>query len=106
MRYASAFFVFLSVMLAWLDLDSIVAILGISWGALGSFFLGPFIWGMLMKKANKTGALASGTIGLSVCLILYGSGMSSPSAGTIGMITSLVLNPVVSMMFTRIKASA
>ncbi|MDT8394402.1 MAG: hypothetical protein RQ761_11180 [Bacteroidales bacterium] len=99
MRYASAFFVFLSVMLAWLDLDTIVSILGISWGALGSFFLGPFIWGMLMKKAGKAGAITSGVLGLTVCLALYAAGMSSPSAGTIGMITSLALNPLISLIF-------
>jgi len=98
MRFGSAFFVFLSVMLAWLDLDTIVAILGISWGALGSFFLGPFIWGILWKKAGKAGAISSGVIGLGVCLALYATGMPSPSAGTIGMITSLTINPVVSLI--------
>ena len=98
MRFGSAFFVFLSVMLAWLDLDTIVAILGISWGALGSFFLGPFIWGILWKKAGKAGAISSGVIGLGVCLALYATGMPSPSAGTIGMITSLIINPVVSLI--------
>ena len=106
MRYASAFFVFLSVMLAWLDLDSIVAILGISWGALGSFFLGPFIWGMLMKKAGKVGAISSGIIGLATCLILYANGMPSPSAGTIGMMVSLVINPVISLLFPKKESYA
>ncbi len=98
MRIGSAFFVFLSVMLAWLDLDSIVAILGISWGALGSFFLGPFIWGILWKKAGKAGAISSGIIGLTVCLLLYANGMASPSAGTIGMLSSLAINPLVSLL--------
>ena len=106
MRYASAFFVLLSVMLAWLDLDSIVAILGISWGALGSFFLGPFIWGILWKKSNKTGALASAFLGLACCLVLYATGMSSPSAGTIGMMVSLALNPVVSLLSGKYESHA
>jgi len=106
MRYASAFFVLLSVMLAWLDLDSIVAILGISWGALGSFFLGPFIWGILWKKSNKTGALASAFLGLASCLVLYATGMSSPSAGTIGMMVSLAVNPVVSLMSGKYESHA
>jgi SSS family solute:Na+ symporter/sodium/proline symporter len=101
MRISSAFFVFLSVMLAWLDLDTIVAILGISWGALGSFFLGPFIWGMLMKKATRAGAILSGLIGLATCLTLYFTGMPSPSAGTIGMIVSLLLNPIVSLIMSQ-----
>jgi len=106
MRIGSAFFVFLSVMLAWLDLDTIVAILGISWGALGSFFLGPFIWGMLMKKTGKIGAISSGIIGLATCLLLYASGMPSPSAGTIGMLTSLLINPLVSLAFPKKEISA
>lgn len=106
MRYASAFFVLLSVMLAWLDLDSIVAILGISWGALGSFFLGPFIWGILWKKSTKTGALASAFLGLSCCLLLYATGMSSPSAGTIGMMVSLAVNPIISLLFGKYESNA
>jgi Na+/proline symporter len=105
MRYASAFFVLLSVMLAWLDLDSIVAILGISWGALGSFFLGPFIWGILWKKSNRTGALTSAFVGLACCLLLYATGMSSPSAGTIGMMVSLALNPIVSLLFGKYESN-
>ena len=106
MRYSSAFFVILSVLLAWLDFDTIVAILGISWGALGSFFLGPFIWGLLMKRASRAGAISSGIIGLSTCLILYFYGMPSPSAGTLGMIASLAINPVVSFFIPKQEAIA
>ncbi len=98
MRIMSAFFVLLSVVLAYMNFDSIVAILGISWGAIGSFFLGPFVWGLFSKRSNLTGALVSGIGGLATCLILYFSGMPSPEAGTIGMITSVVLNPVVSFI--------
>ncbi len=106
MRMGSAFFVFLSVMLAWMDLDTIVSILGISWGALGSFFLGPFIWGILWKRAGKAGAISSGVIGLGTCLILYATGMPSPSAGTIGMMTSLAINPIVSLIIEKGEQSA
>jgi Na+/proline symporter len=96
MRYASAFFVFLSVILAYLNIDSIVAILGVSWGAIGSFFLGPFVWGLFSKKVTKLGAYFSGIVGLATCLILYFTGTPSPQAGTIGMLVSLALNPLVS----------
>lgn len=97
MRIMSAFFVFLSVMLAYLNIDSIVAILGISWGAIGSFFLGPFVWGLFSKKVNRFGALSAAIIGLATCLILYFTGMPSPQAGTIGMLTSFVINPLFSL---------
>jgi solute:Na+ symporter, SSS family len=97
MRIMSAFFVFLSVMLAYMNFDSIVAILGISWGAIGSFFLGPFVWGLFSKRVNRFGALSSGLIGLILCLALYAYGMPSPQAGTIGMMASLLINPLFSL---------
>ncbi len=99
MRYMSVFFVVLAVLLAYVELDVIVEILGISWGAIGSFFLGPFVWGLFSKKVNRFGAISSALIGLAVCLILYFIGMSSPEAGTIGMITSLAINPLFSMLY-------
>jgi len=103
MRIMSAVFIFLSIALAYLNLDHIVAILGISWGAIGSFFLGPFIWGLLSKNVNKIGAITSGVVGLGICLYLYIDGMPSPQAGTIGMFVSLGLNPVVSFVVKAIE---
>jgi solute:Na+ symporter, SSS family len=101
MRYMSAFFVLLAVLFAAVELDVIVEILGISWGALGSFFLGPFVWGLFSKNVNRTGAFVSGIGGLCICLTLYFTGMSSPEAGTIGMISSLLLNPIFSLFFKQ-----
>ncbi len=103
MRIMSAFFVFLSVLLAYMNFDSIVTILGISWGAIGSFFLGPFVWGLFSKRANLAGALVSGIGGLSICLILYFTGVPSPQAGTVGMISSLLLNPAFSLLTGKPK---
>ncbi len=96
MRVASVFFVALSATLAWFKPATIVAILGISWGAIGSVFLGPFIWGRFSKRVNKFGAISSSVLGLAVCLVLYIQGMPSPQAGTIGMMVSLAVNPVFS----------
>jgi len=98
-RAGSVFFVILSVLLALFKVDTIVEIMGISWGAIGSAFLGPFVWGILWDKVNRYGAYASMICGLTVTLVLYFSGMSSPEAGTIGMLVSLVVNPVVSLIF-------
>lgn len=101
MRCASAFFVALSVLLAYFKPATIVAILGISWGAIGSAFLGPFVWGILSKRMNLYGAVTSSILGLGTCLTLYFVGMPSPQAGTIGMIVSLAVNPAVSWMTWR-----
>jgi len=102
MRFSSAFFVLLSVIIALLKPDTIVAILGISWGAIGATFLGPFIWGLFGKKLNAFGAIASSIAGLAVCIILFVNGMPSPQAGTIGMIISL-LSPAIFIMISRNK---
>jgi len=98
MRLMSGLFVVIAVALAMAEIDVIVEILGISWGAIGAAFLGPFIWGLFWKKATMTGAWSSSILGLGTCLGLYFYGMSSPEAGTIGMGVSLLLNPVVSLM--------
>ncbi len=100
-RVASVVFVSLSVALALFRIDTIVAILGISWGAIGSAFLGPFIWGILGNKANKYGAYASFFAGLGTSLVLYFNSMPSPQAGTIGMLVSLAVNPTVSIVFKQ-----
>lgn len=105
MRLSSAFFVLLSVIIALIKPGTIVAILGISWGAIGSAFLGPFIWGLFWKKATKAGAFASMSLGLASCIILYATGMPSPEAGTIGMGISLAVNPAVSLLFPVSKTS-
>ncbi len=101
MRVCSAFFVALSVLLAYFKPASIVAILGISWGAIGSAFLGPFVWGILSKRMTKIGAAVSAVAGLGTCLVLYITGMPSPQAGTIGMIISLAVNPLVSWIVPK-----
>jgi SSS family solute:Na+ symporter/sodium/proline symporter len=98
MRYSSALFIIVSVVLAYYKPATIVSILAVSWGAIGSIFLGPFLWGLFSKKVNKTGAISSSVLGLATCLILYSTGTSSPEAGTIGMMVSFAVNPVVSMI--------
>ncbi len=98
MRIMSAVFVLLSVILAYLRPATIVAILSISWGAIGSFFLGPFVWGLISKKVTKFGATASAILGLGTCLGLSIAGMPPAEAGTIGMLVSFAVNPLASLV--------
>jgi SSS family solute:Na+ symporter/sodium/proline symporter len=98
MRGSSLFFVLLSVILALIKPGTIVAILAISWGAIGSAFLGPFIWGLFWKKTTKAAAFASMFLGLGTCIGLAIAGFGAPESGTIGMGVSLAVPPVVSVM--------
>ena len=59
---------------------------------------------------NRNGAIASALLGLGTCLVLYFMGIgveagvrvpwyfTSPGAGTIGMLVSLFVNPIVSLV--------
>jgi solute:Na+ symporter, SSS family len=102
MRICSLFFVLLSVIIALIKPATIVAILAMSWGAIGSAFLGPFIWGLFWKKTTKAAAYASMFFGLGTCIGLTIAGFGSPESGTIGMGVSLAVAPLVSLM-KRIK---
>jgi len=98
-RIGSVFFILISMILAFMKPAVIVTILSISWGAIASVFLGPFIWGIFNKKVTRLGAIAGSVGGLSICLILFvvwGAKMV-PQAGSVGMIASLVLVPVFSL---------
>jgi SSS family solute:Na+ symporter len=98
MRVTSAVFVLLSVVLAYLRPATIVAILSVSWGAIGSFFLGPFVWGLISRRATKFGAISSAVLGLGTCLGLSLAGMAPAEAGTIGMLVSFASTPLLSLI--------
>jgi len=97
MRLFALIFIIISVVLAYFKPSSIVIILGISWGAIGAAFLGPFFWGLMWKRTSLTGAFLSSVIGLGTCLVMYFTGSSSPQAGTIGMLLSFILCPLISL---------
>jgi SSS family solute:Na+ symporter len=97
MRWLSAFFIVLSVIFAYFRPATIVSILGISWGAIGAVFLGPFVWGLFSKGANRFGAIASSVLALAVCMAMYLGGRPSPEAGTVGMMVSFVTTPLFSL---------
>ncbi|MCK5598885.1 sodium/solute symporter [bacterium] len=103
MRVISAVFILLAVILAYFKPATIVSILGVSWGAIGAVFLGPFIWGLFTKWVSKTGAITGSALGLGVCMFLYLRGISSPQAGTIGMMVSLATPPLISLIFRSKK---
>jgi len=97
MRLTSVLFVLVSVVLAYFRPATIVAILGVSWGAIGSVFLGPFLWGLFTRRVGRAGAITSSVLGLAVCVGLYAAGRPSPEAGTLGMMVSLAAAPLVSL---------
>ncbi len=92
-RLSSGCFILLSMILAWLKPAVIVTILSISWGAIASVFLGPFIWGIFSRKLKKQGAVTASILGLGTCMVLFFAWGPSkvPQAASIGMLVSLTI---------------
>lgn len=123
MRAFIAVFLIISVIIACNKNASISTLMSYSWGALSGAFLGPFLWGLFMKKASKAACAASFCtgVGISVVHMLLFSlnieafsgirqsvidlgcplNLLSPiNAGAFAMIISLIIVPVVSS-FTK-----
>lgn len=101
-RISSAFFIILSMILAWQKPAVIVTILAISWGAIASVFLGPFLWGLLGRRIQKAEAMVSSMLGLAVCLVLFFAWgqAKAPQAASLGMLVSMIL-PVFGLLRRR-----
>lgn len=123
MRVFIAVFLLISVIIACNKNASISTLMSYSWGALSGAFLGPFVYGLFMKKASKAACWTSFCTGIGISIIhmiLFSMNISafdglkqsiadsglrinllSPiNAGAFAMIVSLIVVPVVSS-FTK-----
>jgi solute:Na+ symporter, SSS family len=102
LRVLCAVFVAMSVALAAADVTFIVNLMSIAWGALASFFLAPYVYGILWRRANLAGAVAAMVVGLGMVLaFVFAWGPKSPGipfASALGMIVPLVVLPVVALL--------
>ena len=107
MRILCAVFVVISLVIALLRPAAIVTLMSYSWGALSGCFLAPFLLGVKWKGMTKKGAWAGIITGLviTVPLMVLGfiggilpSWMSAPAIGSMAMLVSLIVTPVVSIM--------
>ncbi len=119
MRIFIAVFLIISVIIASNPNASISTLMSYSWGALSGAFLGPFLYGLFLKKTSKAACAASFITGIGISvvhMILFSLNISafdgikqaiidlncplnilSPiNAGAFAMIVSLIIVPVVS----------
>ncbi|MBR6382130.1 MAG: sodium:solute symporter [Lachnospiraceae bacterium] len=97
-RALVAFFIILSVVLAFNPPTFIAQLMGISWGALAGAFLAPFLYGLYSKKITAASVWASYAVGVGVTVLnLFLKFIKSPiNAGAITMIAGLIVVPLVS----------
>lgn len=104
-RFASVFFIALSAVIAIFRPAGIVELMGFSWGTLAGCFIGPYLYGLFMKKANKYGAWASFITTFLITIVLIfvpGVGMqNTPLIGVICMFASFIVTPVFSLIFAK-----
>ncbi len=120
MKVMCVVYVGISVLLAVVKIEAIVALMGISWGTLAGCFIGPYFYGLYSKKATKAGAWASiiGSLLVTFALFTYfgvtkpnpnftgalafikGGLAKSPLIGVMAMAVSFIITPLVSA-FTK-----
>lgn len=123
MRILIAVFLVISVIIACNKNASISTLMSYSWGALSGSFLGPFMYGLFMKKTSKAACWTSFCTGVGITLLhmfMFGlnieafSGikqavidmnlpiniLSPINAGAFAMLVSVIIVPVVSQ-FTK-----
>ena len=100
MRLLCGVFVLVSLVLAMKQINFIVNLMVIAWGALGGAFLAPYVYGLFWRRTTKAGAYAGMISGLSISvgLFLKWGSPGIPVAGAISMIVPLVVTPVVSLL--------
>lgn len=116
-------FVAVSAVLAIVEVDAIVSMMSLSWGAIAGCFIGPYIYGLYSKKANKAGAYASIVFSLALtfsliiglgyfklraagldpgCSEAFKTGIGqSPFIGVVTMAASMIVTPLANLAFSR-----
>lgn len=114
MRVLCGVFVLISLVIALLQPAAIVTLMSYSWGALSGCFLAPFLLGVRWKGMTKAGAWAGVITGLVVVVPLMVIGsvstllpkwLSAPVIGSMAMVLSLIVTPVVSKMTKKFNAA-
>ncbi len=106
-RMLCLLFIALSFLFAVCNISFIVNIMSFSWGVVAGCFIGPFIWGVCIKRVTKLGAwcgLLSGTVVVGTLTIweTITSGFSAAIShaaiyGVIAMAVSLIITPLMSL---------
>ena len=116
-------FVAVSAVLAIVEIDAIVSMMSLSWGAIAGCCMGPYVYGLYSKKANTAGAYASIIFSLLLTFALivglgyfslrsdgldpafgeaFKAGIGqSPFIGVVTMAASMIVTPVASLIFSR-----
>ena len=100
MRGLCAAFVVVSLIIALGQVAEIVTLMSMSWGTVAGCILGPYLFGVVSKRANKRGAICGFSAGLllSIALTIALGTDQAPMIGCLSMLASVVVTPLVSLL--------
>jgi Na+(H+)/acetate symporter ActP len=115
LRILCVIFILISLVIALMKPAIIIDMMSFSWGTVAGSFIGPYFWGLYMKKAGKIGALSGLTVGFlisfagivvklfipnvtTVGLIESIRAVPAPALGSLAMIASFAVTPIVSLL--------
>ena len=110
LRILCGVFVAVSLFLALYQIDFILNLMVLSWGALAGSFLAPYCYGLFWRRTTKAGAIAGMLTGLLTMILVVEmyrapGGPAIPIAGALAMIVPVLVVPMVSLC-TRPPAEA
>ena len=103
MRGLCALFVVVSLVIALGQFAEIVTLMSMSWGTVAGCIMGPYVFGVISRRPNRTGAVCGFAAGLlvSVVLTLALGTAQAPFTGCMAMLASMVVTPAASLLSPR-----
>lgn len=103
MRGLCALFVVVSLVIALGQFAEIVTLMSMSWGTVAGCIMGPYVFGVISRRTNRTGAVCGFAAGLlvSVVLTLTLGTAQAPFTGCMAMLASMVVTPAASLLSPR-----
>ena len=68
LKALSALFILAALAIALIRPAAIIALMGLSWGAVSGFFMSAYIYGILSKKTTTAGAIAGSICGFALAV--------------------------------------
>jgi SSS family transporter len=120
LRILCVVFILLSLLIAMNKPTVIIDLMAFSWGTVAGSFIGPYFWGLYMKRTNKVGAFSGAAVafvisfmGIIVKLFIptvttipfveFIRSIPAPLLGSYAMIASFVVTPIVSLLTNKTK---
>jgi Na+(H+)/acetate symporter ActP len=118
LRILCVVFILLSLYIAMKKPTVIIDLMAFSWGTVAGSFIGPYFWGLYMKRTNKIGAFSGGGVafvisfmGIAVKLLMptvttipfveFIRSIPAPVLGSYAMIASFIVTPIVSLLTNK-----